>query len=65
VIRYVKSQSKVWITTREQIADRVLQNYSERDLASFYPEAVAFLVSEDASHVTGACINVSGGKHLY
>jgi NAD(P)-dependent dehydrogenase (short-subunit alcohol dehydrogenase family) len=27
--------------------------------------AVAFLVSEDASHVTGACINVSGGKHLY
>lgn len=27
--------------------------------------AVAFLVSEDASHVTGACINVSGGTQLY
>ena len=27
--------------------------------------AIAFLVSEDASHVTGSCMNVSGGKHLY
>ena len=26
---------------------------------------VAFLVSEDAAHVTGACINLSGGKQLY
>jgi peptidoglycan/xylan/chitin deacetylase (PgdA/CDA1 family) len=41
VIRYVKSRPNVWITTREQIADWVLQNYPERDLASFYPEAVA------------------------
>jgi hypothetical protein len=41
VILYVKSKPNVWITTREQIADWVLQNYPERDLASFYPEAVA------------------------
>lgn len=41
MIRYVKSQPNVWITTRGQIADWVLQNYPERDLASFYPEAVA------------------------
>jgi NAD(P)-dependent dehydrogenase (short-subunit alcohol dehydrogenase family) len=27
--------------------------------------AVAFLVSEDASHVTGACVDLSGGKNLY
>jgi hypothetical protein len=40
VIRYVKSKPNVWITTREQIADWVLQNYPERDLASFYPEAI-------------------------
>ncbi len=41
VIRYVRAKSNVWITTRDQIADWVLQNYPERDLASFYPEAVA------------------------
>ena len=41
MIRHVESKSNVWITTREQIADWVLQNYPERDLASFYPEAVA------------------------
>lgn len=41
VIRYVKSKPKVWITTREEIADWMLKQYPERDLASFYPEAVA------------------------
>lgn len=41
VIRYVQSKPKVWITTREEIADWMLKQYPERDLASFYPEAVA------------------------
>src|SRR5262249_7117760 len=33
VIRYVKSKPKVWITTREEIADWMLKQYPERDLA--------------------------------
>jgi NAD(P)-dependent dehydrogenase (short-subunit alcohol dehydrogenase family) len=28
-------------------------------------KAVAWLVSDDAAHVTGACIDVSGGTTLY
>jgi hypothetical protein len=39
-IRYVKSKPKVWIATREQIADWVLKEFPEHDLARFYPEAV-------------------------
>lgn len=41
VIRYVQSKPKVWITTREEIAEWVLKNYPNHDLAKFYPEAVA------------------------
>lgn len=40
-IRYVKSKPNVWIATRGEIADWVLQNYPEHDLATFYPEAVS------------------------
>lgn len=40
-IKYAKSKPKVWITTREQIADWVLKEYPEMTLARFYPEAVA------------------------
>ena len=40
LIRYVKSRPNVWITTRGEIADWVLQNYPDMDLAQFYPEAV-------------------------
>jgi peptidoglycan/xylan/chitin deacetylase (PgdA/CDA1 family) len=40
LIRYVKSRPKVWIATRGEIADWVLTNYPEHDLAAFYPEAV-------------------------
>jgi allantoinase len=40
VIQYVQSKSRVWITTREEIADYMLANYPEMDLAKFYPEAV-------------------------
>jgi allantoinase len=40
VIEYVKGKGKVWITTRGEIADWVLKNYPEHDLAAFYPEAV-------------------------
>ena len=40
LIRYVKSHEKVWITTRGEIADWMLTNYPEHDLAAFYPEAV-------------------------
>jgi peptidoglycan/xylan/chitin deacetylase (PgdA/CDA1 family) len=41
VIRYVKSKPKVWIATRAEIADWMLKNYPDHDLARFYPEAVA------------------------
>ena len=40
LIRYVKTHEKVWITTRGEIADWMLKNYPEHDLAAFYPEAV-------------------------
>jgi allantoinase len=40
LIRYVRSRPKVWITTRGEIADWMLQNYPDHDLAAFYPEAV-------------------------
>lgn len=40
-IRYIKSLPGVWITTRDKIAEWVLERYPDRDLASFYPEAVA------------------------
>ena len=39
-LRYIQSRPKVWITTRDEIADWVLKNYPEHDLAKFYPEAV-------------------------
>ena len=41
MIEYVKMHPKVWITTRGEIADYMLENYSDYDLAKFYPEAVA------------------------
>jgi len=41
LIGYVKSKPKVWITTRGEITDWVLENYPDHDLAKFYPEAVA------------------------
>ena len=40
-IRYAQSKPKVWITTREQIADWVLQEYPDMTLSAFYPEAVS------------------------
>jgi peptidoglycan/xylan/chitin deacetylase (PgdA/CDA1 family) len=40
LIRYVKSRPKVWIATRGEIADWMLTQYPEHDLAAFYPEAV-------------------------
>lgn len=40
LIRYVKNHEKVWITTRGEIADWMLNNYPDHDLAAFYPEAV-------------------------
>jgi peptidoglycan/xylan/chitin deacetylase (PgdA/CDA1 family) len=40
-IRYIKSLPGVWITTRGEIADWVLENYPDRDLASFYPDTAA------------------------
>jgi peptidoglycan/xylan/chitin deacetylase (PgdA/CDA1 family) len=39
VIDYVKSRGNVWITTRGEIADWMLQKYPEHDLSAFYPEA--------------------------
>jgi peptidoglycan/xylan/chitin deacetylase (PgdA/CDA1 family) len=41
LIRYVKSKPKVWITTRGEITDWLLENYPDHDLSKFYPEAVA------------------------
>ena len=40
LIRYVKNHEKVWITTRGEIADWMLRQFPEHDLAAFYPEAV-------------------------
>jgi peptidoglycan/xylan/chitin deacetylase (PgdA/CDA1 family) len=39
IIRHVQSRDKVWITTRGEIANWVLNNYPEMDLTKFYPEA--------------------------
>ena len=39
LIEYVKHKPGVWITTREQIADWMLQNYPDLELSGFYPEA--------------------------
>ena len=41
LIRYIKSLPGVWITTRGEIADYMLENYPNHDLSKFYPEAVA------------------------
>jgi peptidoglycan/xylan/chitin deacetylase (PgdA/CDA1 family) len=41
LIRYVKGRPNVWIATRGEIAEWVLQKYPDMDLSSFYPEAVA------------------------
>ncbi len=40
-IRAIKSRPGVWITTRGEIADYVLENYPDMDISTFYPEAVA------------------------
>ena len=40
VIEYVKSRPRVWLATREEIADWVLHAYPDMELTSFYPEAV-------------------------
>jgi peptidoglycan/xylan/chitin deacetylase (PgdA/CDA1 family) len=41
VIRYVQAKPRVWVTTREEIADWMLKQHPDLDLAAFYPEAVA------------------------
>jgi peptidoglycan/xylan/chitin deacetylase (PgdA/CDA1 family) len=41
VIRHIKGTPKVWVATREQIADWVLANYPEMDLISLYPNSAA------------------------
>jgi peptidoglycan-N-acetylglucosamine deacetylase len=41
VIEYIKTKPGVWITTRDKIAEWVLEKYPERDLSTFYPEAVS------------------------
>jgi peptidoglycan/xylan/chitin deacetylase (PgdA/CDA1 family) len=41
LIKYVRNHDKVWIATRGEIADWMLENYPDHDLARFYPEAVA------------------------
>jgi peptidoglycan/xylan/chitin deacetylase (PgdA/CDA1 family) len=40
-IQYVQNRPNVWITTRGEIADWVIENFPEMDLSTFYPEAVA------------------------
>lgn len=40
-IEYVKDRPGVWITTREEIAEWVLQEYPDRQLTDFYPEAAS------------------------
>jgi len=41
LIQYVKQQPNVWITTRGEIARWMLQEYPDRQISDFYPEAVA------------------------
>lgn len=41
MIQYMKGHPKVWFATRGEIADWMLEQYPDHDLAKFYPEAVA------------------------
>jgi allantoinase len=41
VIEYVKSRPGVWMATRDEIAAWMLEEYPDRDLGTFYPEAIA------------------------
>lgn len=41
LIRYVQEKDKVWITTRDGIANWMLETYPDLDLSKFYPEAAA------------------------
>ena len=41
LIKYIKKKPKVWITTRDEIAQYMLDKYPDYTLDKFYPEAVA------------------------
>lgn len=40
-LEYVKSQEGVWIATRGEIAEYMLEAYPGREISDFYPEAIA------------------------
>lgn len=58
LIAYVKSKPRVWIATRGEIADWVLENYPDMDLGRFYPEAAA------SDRYFGLCIGLGGDEAL-
>ncbi len=41
LIKYAQKHDKVWITTREKIADWVHEQFPKADISTFYPEAVS------------------------
>jgi NAD(P)-dependent dehydrogenase (short-subunit alcohol dehydrogenase family) len=51
-----------WKTADPEAAHSPLRRPTSADDVG---KAVAFLVSEDASHITGSCLDVSGGSTLH